>query len=87
VVIDSVIEGGSPKLEMWYTDDKLYFNFPNGPQNDEFNYEVKDGNKLYRWRPVNMEDEYFIIQQLTDKLLVLSTHDEDNLEYDFYSAK
>ena len=87
VVVDSVIEGGSPRIEMWFTDDKLYFNIPDGPQNDEFNYEVKDGNKLYRWRPVNIEDEYFIIQQLTDKLFVLSTHDEDNLEYDYYSAK
>ncbi len=87
MVVDSVIEPDSPKIEMWYTDDKLYFNFPGGPQNDAFNYEVKDGNKLYRWRPGNLENEYFIIQQLTDRLFVLSTHDEDYLEYDYYSAK
>lgn len=86
VVVDSLIEG-SPKIEMWYTDDKLYFNIPGGPQNDEFNYEVADGNKLYRWLEGNPKNEYFIVQQLTDNLFVLSTHDEEYLDYEYYSPK
>ena len=87
VVVDSLIEPGSPKIEMRYTDDMLYFSYPGGVQNDPYNYEVEDSNKLYRWREGNSKNEYFIIQQLTDKLFVLSTHDEEYLEYDYYSAK
>jgi hypothetical protein len=87
VVIDSLIES-SPKIEMWYTDNKLYFNIPGGVQNDEYNYEVKDGNKLYRWREgSSLKNEYLIIQQLTDKLLVVSTHDEAYQDYEYYSPK
>ena len=86
IVTSSLIEG-EPKLQMWFTNDKLYFNTPGGPQNDEFNYEVKDTNKLYRWRNGNPENEYFIIQQLKDSLLVLSTHDTVYQDYSYYSPK
>jgi hypothetical protein len=87
VLIDSLIES-SPKLEMWYTDNKLYFNIPGEVQNDEYNYEVKDGNKLYRWREgSSLKNEYLIIQQLTDKLLVVSTHDEAYQDYEYYTPK
>ncbi|HEX5154778.1 MAG TPA: hypothetical protein VFW07_25200 [Parafilimonas sp.] len=84
-VTDSIIQS-NPKIEMWYTNDNLYFNFPDGPQS-EYNYEVVEGNKLYRWREGNPKDEYFIIQRLTDKLLVLSTHDEPYQDYEYYSPK
>lgn len=82
---DSLI-ADSPKIEMRFTTNQLYFSYPGGLQNDAYIYEV-NGNKLYRWREGSPIHNYFIIQQLTDKLFVLSTHDEEYLEYDYYSAK
>lgn len=46
VATGSIIQS-DPKVEMWYTNSNLYFNFPDGPQS-EYNYEVVDGTKLYR---------------------------------------